>query len=107
MSALDKLIWAVEAGTFPADVTAAECGLNGVGIMQLYAAFNGSLDAALALHEALLPGCGWKTQKLLCNDYYTADVWGEYAYSEASGTAPTPARAWLIAVLKAYREITQ
>ena len=106
MCELDKLIEAVEAGVddvnwFPiSGHSAAKWGY-------CQRAYEGSLDAALALHEALLPGCGWKTQKLLCNDYYTADVWGEYAYSEANGTAPTTARAWLIAVLKAYREITR
>ena len=105
MSELDRLIEAVEAGDddvnwFPiSGHSAAKWGY-------CQRAYEGSIDAALAMHEALLPGCGWKTQKLLCNDYYTADVWGEYAYSESTGTALNPARAWLIAVLKAYREIT-
>ena len=113
MTALDKLIGAVEAGE-PIEFRKANraafstpCQDMALQLREEHCrhAFKGSLDAALALHEALLPGCGWKTQKLLCNDYYTVDVWGEYAYSEASGTAPNPARAWLLAQLRAYRSM--
>lgn len=107
LNALDKLIEAVE---LPCVSLKASYMLDALPVSartHCWRAHAGSLDAALALHEALLPGWGWKTQKLLCNDYYTAEVWGEYAYSEESGTSTTPARAWLQAILRAYRRMQQ
>ena len=62
----------------------------------------GSLDAAKALHEALLP------------DRATVEFWHSKRYEDESyvyvhmpdavysGRADNPARAWLIAILKAY-----
>ena len=63
--ALDDLIAAVEAGTFLDDITARQLGMTGDYdglplISTMYRAFSGSLDAAKALHEALLPG--WQRQ---------------------------------------------
>ena len=68
-------------------------------------AYEGSLDAAKALHEAVLPDAGWgvewisKYPNLMGSDFpYSASVgWGE----QHKGRAETPARAWLIAILKA------
>jgi hypothetical protein len=61
----------------------------------LWKAFNGSVDAALALFAALLPGATWNLwmsgNEFGCN---TDDV-SETAY------APDPARALLLAVLEA------
>lgn len=56
-------------------------------------AYRGSLDAAKALHEAVLPGWGWAATQVGANvegptEFYSDD-------------ATTPARAWLIAILKA------
>lgn len=65
-------------------------------------AANGSLDAAKALHEAVLPGWHWSA--------YDTDGLGksnvqveppEYAWKPYDGIAADPARAWLIAILKA------
>lgn len=64
---------------------------------ELEAAYNGSLDAALALHNAVLGGWTWQkmpdgTIHLMCQD----------TFRTASGhTNHNPARAWLIAIIKA------
>ncbi len=55
---------------------------------------NGSLDAAKALHDAVLPGPLWLT---FCGDGATIGVNGE----EYTGKADNPARAWLLAILSA------
>jgi hypothetical protein len=61
---------------------------------------NGSLDAALALHNAALPV---QIAKLHISSTNSRAVVGVH-----SGTATNPARAWLIAILKALiAEITQ
>lgn len=99
MTDLDRLIEAVEAGALPGDATGADYGLppaltGSPTMMTIYAAFSGSLDAALALHDALLPGWDW-------------GVWnGEAMVSSADaedhfGEASNPARAWLLCILRA------
>lgn len=101
--ALEDLEAKVEAGNFPADTSARDLGLadvverTGVPITkQMYAAFSGSLDAAKALHEAVLPGWEYK----ICIGW--ADI------SHASGSPRVVvndenenARAWLLAILSA------
>ena len=76
-------------------------------------AFGGSLDAAKALHEAVLPGwivvqmCQLMEVDAVCN--YTGGIDGWLVevspimgnVDEGSGTAQDPARAWLIATLRA------
>lgn len=104
---LDKLIAAVEAG----DAEATGDALREIGKADMitldqygwaYNAFKGSLDAAKALHDALLPG--WfpgLSQNIHSGHWYawvqTADV------KHFSATEPDPARAWLLAILRAYR----
>lgn len=72
-------------------------------------AMRGSLDAAKALHKALLPGC---SQYSIVTDplcLKVVVVWWPHGLSdgrEARGEAwseDDPARAWVIATLKAYR----
>lgn len=107
-TALDKLIEAVEAGTLTGDddlsypAGAPEMIDTALGMDSVWdtvcLAHDGSLDAALALHEALLPGWDW------------AREWGYMAVVKKgagsfSARSDTPARAWLLAVLKAYRSI--
>jgi len=61
-------------------------------------AFNGSLDAAKALHEAVLPE--W---------FYEIKTWTSHLPQKScvavgnnyKGTAKNPARAWLLAILEA------
>ena len=60
-----------------------------------FEAYNGSLDAAQALHDAVLPGnVLWVT---LVGGIATIGHDGE----EYTGVSSSPARAWLIAIIKA------
>lgn len=59
----------------------------------------GSLDAARALHDAVLPGFLWHAATGT-----VASTWfvvGNTDTTIASGTADNPARAWLLAILEA------
>lgn len=99
-TALDKLIEAVEAGDLA--TVSAHMIREGTGQhcqLHFVKAHHGSLDAALALHEALLPG--WRARLdigcrrrcwMISPDNQKLDAY-----------APTPARAWLLAILRAYR----
>jgi hypothetical protein len=71
-------------------------------------AFMGSLDAAKALHEAVLPG--WRVKTILeqhsrwyvCIYQDMGDDWPKWTpYPQEDAASPTPARAWLIAILQA------
>jgi len=60
-------------------------------------ASQGSLDAAKALHEAVLPGWGWDISCM-----QLASVWDlECEGPVIQGYAYYPARAWLLAILEA------
>lgn len=71
---------------------------HGMGI-HAKRAYNGSLDAAKVLHDAVLPGYRWGRQ------------WSEHAWVEIAdipgrsdryyGENSDPARAWLIAIIRA------
>jgi hypothetical protein len=64
------------------------------------ASFDGSLDAARALHEAVLPGWWW--QVTVGVHHTTAKVQGDIMSGQyAEADADTPARAWLLAILEA------
>lgn len=124
MTDLDKLIEAVERGDD--DFIRSDDWINAwqsfypqpdsersngtACLLVAWKAYHGSLDAAKALHEALLPGwivhdfsqnsrsMGWSM--VICNEagvYHTSHEGGEV------GFVPVAARAWLLAVLKAYR----
>lgn len=106
MTDMDKLIEAVVAGTATmgsfARVFPSETAYGKTTWGTAHNAFSGSLDAAKALHDALLPewfyfimdGC--------------AEVRGEMEYGEQYiGKSNTSARAWLIAILRAYRSQVQ
>jgi hypothetical protein len=103
--ALDKLIAAVEAGELrgdfmpwidPMDRTR---GIMPYKFVAMPAAYNGSLDAAKALHEVLLPGWDYLISR------HDAEMWqaGCYPDTIAAQIEGNPARAWLLATLKAYR----
>lgn len=59
-------------------------------------AYNGSLDAAKALHDALLPGC--EVDMIIAK---RTSVMVSNAEESVDATQEIPARAWLIAILKA------
>jgi hypothetical protein len=102
---LGALIKAVEAGTgwisVLADATFADkqCA---VWACRAYGhegrpGTEGSLDAAMALHKALLPGCRFAVSDGDEGSYYAEVFWGAWYYAEN----PDPARAWLLAILRA------
>lgn len=107
--ALERLIEAVEADNSPPDTISSlafDCGTQ----LRIYQrlvgfAYRGSLDAAKELHNALLPrwtACvgqnahhgDWNAFVRLAQDgSITSEHWG--------GTDGKPARAWLLAILRA------
>ena len=106
MTALDKLIAAVEAGTAKAYDFAkslpAKPPVYGFSPEAFLAqdAYNGDLNAALRLHEALLPGWVW------CPEISTSGPCEGYMSPPLSSdginvAAENPARAWLLAILRA------
>lgn len=58
-------------------------------------AHEGSLDAAKALHESVLPGWDW------CGGPEGFSVYSPLNNDPIDGDCHNPARAWLIAILKA------
>lgn len=95
--ALDKLIEAVEDGTFLMDVFP-----DGRTERIAYEAFSGSIDAAKALHEALLPR-PWSCILTVLPRAGAADLhWRGNMEPAFTGISANPARAWLIAILRAY-----
>jgi hypothetical protein len=80
-----------------------------------YAAFDGSLDAAHALHNAVLPGWKWLVRKADDGDVRIgncgpeckgfANVWPQENPNLGGDNYPvfsyTPAHAWLLAILNA------
>ena len=105
IAAIDRLIDAVDSGKiYLRDSEKWEkTGIEKYSYL-IVNAFYGSLDAAKALHDALLPGWGW--------DVASSDASAVFCGNELYGPAElaasqTPARAWLIAVLKAYRSVAK
>jgi len=96
-AALIALLERVEAGD---DMSDAFCPIwhhNGLCI-EAENAFNGSLDAAKALHEAVLPGWEWGRTE---GNIYVKDPRRGTRSTKWGGPNDNPARSWLIAVLRA------
>ena len=99
-AALQALLMKVEAGE-------RGSGLNTVSVfgdtqtaMDAVDAFDGSLDAAKALHDTLLPG--WDLS--ICtyeDDLFEVSVSRPTAVQTYDGLSEVIARAWLIAILRA------
>ena len=110
MTGLQRLIEAVEGGARAAviDFYTPLDWADGSGDLGLVArsAFNGSLDAAKALHDALLPG--WVARPQIGGAGAGVSVWHctiedwETGEEIHANNMPGPARAWLLAILKAY-----
>jgi hypothetical protein len=108
---LERLIAAVEAGTWDSRTSqpSKETGLHDWVLTIDEIMDHGSLDAALRLHEALLPG--WQINMAMlpigpdtvCAIYGplepTASKWAFAPKHEAR--AANPARAWLLSILRA------
>ena len=105
MTDLDRLIAAVEAGEkMDALLASREClGLH--DRRNLLKAADGSLDAALALKEALLPGWKWGAHEPKPGTFRAyVSRWSALRIMPFTEEAPTPARALLLATLRAYRD---
>lgn len=119
MTDLDKLIEAVESGKLNQDGGAYR--LFGDKWIHVFDAMNGSIDAAKALHDALLPieksngltgwyvflACDYDGDKTAGPEYKATISDGNYhcscqVYEEAT-SMHSMARSWLIAILKAYK----
>ena len=107
--ALAELIAKVEVGFDPEDRPSAFKALRDPD----YAAWavkahKGSLDAAKALHEAVLPGWSPSVGQNVHHGYWFATVMraenGTIA-ADTTGTGPCPARAWLLAILRALHSM--
>ncbi|WP_226552962.1 hypothetical protein [Celeribacter naphthalenivorans] len=107
IEALKALLAKVEAGDWSFELSAAafppETAYGRCTFMDADEAYNGSLDAAKALHEAVLPGWAWSIKTLATG---AVQVWTDYAYGlRQQGfigtTKDNASRAWLLAILKA------
>ena len=123
-AAIKQTLEYIEAGDFPADISARDLGLaefaenTGLPIIKMmYEAFSGSLDAAKALHEALLSGFGWcipandwtpNSVAVNSNKWRSADDEDDSGFPAYKGiSSGNPARAWLIAILRALDDTEQ
>lgn len=96
-SEMDRLIEAVEGGCLEPETPHA--GMGWKDVSRMVQAYHGSLDAAKALHEALLGEVHWSIAE--DDDYgFCGKVYLGGWFHEHSTVA---ARAWLLAILKAYR----
>jgi hypothetical protein len=90
----------VKAGEWPGLISFHEANIIGAGrAHKCRDAYNGSLDAAKALHEAVLPG--WfpgMSQNIHFGDWY---VWVQTKTLHHDARDQDPARAWLLAILEA------
>jgi hypothetical protein len=107
MTDLDRLIAAVEAGTANDGIIGAVFSPNDIAswrINQLARnAFDGSLDAALRLHEALLPEWAWGRWSN-GHMWVTDDVGDADRFVTSTGFhQDNPARALLLAILRAVK----
>lgn len=113
MTDLNELIKAIEAGTaskeddawFHLPLNMMPDGRMSSNMAAAWGAYTGSLDAALALHESLLHEgavCEFRHVKRYADESY---VYVHVKDETCTGRASNPARAWLIATLKAYRSL--
>lgn len=126
LEALTELAAKVEAGNLQDQLsggmpmmTRLHEGLGSISIQgfsdgKAMDAYHGSLDAAKALHEAVLPG--WAVAsfqkwpgvdarvKLWGTHEERGGRWHDYTDGRVEAEDPTPARAWLLAILRALIE---
>ena len=95
ITALRALEKAVEDAAV--DGMTPHCDLPAIHVLGAYC---GSLDAAKALHDALLPGWFPGMSKNIHHGHWYAWV-QDKATAHFSAVEPDPARAWLLAILRA------
>lgn len=108
IEALRTLIEKVEEKRHPQEVhEAARDALDLTSVSLARQAYCGSLDAAKALHEAMLHGWSWEFRESGFGSGQAA-IWNPLNAPHHGGTTrvdnDVPARAWLIAILKALIE---
>lgn len=96
---LDRLIEAVEAEE-PVSARAATLAFPRKGYAHVVNAAAGSIDAAVALLEALLPGWSWG--RLVSHGTMLVCI-QTGQFRQFSADSDSPARALLLATLRAYR----
>lgn len=108
-AAIKQMLEHIEAGDFPADISARDLGFHrevdcsDMPIINLmHSAFSGSLDAAKVLHEAVLHEGAfveihWARRY---NDESRVTIYNKGGSGWYAGSG-NPARAWLIAILRA------
>ena len=109
-TALDALIAAVEAGTIATHDFDPFIPVFGVTTEanDAHMAYRGSIAAAFALHKSLVPPVNQYTiddgpSGSGCHLVVWPDGLSGNIELQFRGLSDTPARAWLIAILKAYR----
>lgn len=101
--ALTRLADAVDAGT-ATTMWFEDAGFDGWAEL----AYFGSLDAAKAMHEAMLPAMFWNMGHLdhPSLGYVCTVADGHFVDSPSwRGYAMNPARAWLLAILRAMAQV--
>jgi len=98
IKALRTLLAKVEAGERPWRETCDNKALGWYETDMCLKAFSGSLDAAKALHEAVLPGWVWATSVsgVVMHVHHPTK-----RALDQNGRSEIPAPAWLIAIIKA------
>lgn len=104
---LDRLIEAMETGEITRaqmeDMTAHVFSLSKVSMDAAAAYATDDLNSAKALHDALLPDRYVRIEEF--DDAWTVTIPRRKHAKVADATSESgPARAWLIAILKAYRD---
>lgn len=104
MADLDKLIAAVEAGTARAVDFAPAFPQIGIDspYFEARAAYGGDMNAALRLHEALLPGTFPGLSQNIHSGEWFAWVQDKIEW-HFTGQSPVASRAWLLAILRALK----
>lgn len=98
--ALRALLADVQAGNFPGELTGPQMGFPDTYAAVLHEAFSLSLDAALALHKAVLPGRNWGLGGPVYGEF-CCEIFDEMNEVIDVGINSCPAHAWLIAIIRA------
>jgi hypothetical protein len=106
VTALKALLAKVEAGDDLPDLYSlfakkSDKATDYTNCNNVFSAYDGSLDAAKALHKAVLPLWGWSAGTNMVCVSITGKSFGFGGWLFEGSVGDNPARAWLIAILKA------
>jgi len=97
LTALREFEASIVDGNWPWHISPANTGISGENVREMYHAHSGSLDAAKALHDAVLPGWWFAIQPTGAN----VDSLVPHDGSLSMAANDNPARAWLLAIIRA------